>query len=456
MTVQVSTFEQFVKFGTDAYGLERLLRLIQALTQLLLSLPALRLLLLHPLLSAPSYSAVAPVVLQALRKRIASIRQAFRIFRFLDSFSSAWSVWSLPPHPDAAGSGFVAARVERWMDFGAKSFTGMYLLLESLTVAESLAVPGLSLWGEQRAAELAMDGQRFWFVGLVCGLLAGVLRLTAKEYVTGGTVADKRSQREVEKGKGRKRRVFRRVVADALDLAVPGQRSNLPEQRRLIFTENEVLHEYDAGVLWRETVFTEHPALPSMQFRVPSCESSTILQLSSLVKHSILSAERNPGRDPSDVEVTDARGKATSPGLSFKSGLNDWSQPNTVVYRWDPPIGQTENTTGLYPLIALEDKGIGIERRYLHIDAIDKVDGWARELDNMLVLSAETMHVTISAEGEPLRWDTDTRRYTIGSFDGGNGHHDRYITPLGSVRHSKRILGSRGHSCADRLFVLTV
>jgi hypothetical protein len=110
------------------------------------------------------------------------------------------------------------------MDFGAKSFTGMYLLLESLTFAESLAVPGLSLWGEQRAAELAMDGQKFWFVGLVCGLLAGVLRLTAgEEGVTGGrTMAEKRSHREREKGRERKRRAFRRVVADAMDLAVPG------------------------------------------------------------------------------------------------------------------------------------------------------------------------------------------------------------------------------------------
>ncbi|KAK4237682.1 peroxisomal biogenesis factor 11 [Achaetomium macrosporum] len=221
MTVRVSTFDQFVKFGTDAYGLERLLRLIQGLIQLLLSLPVLRLLLLRPLLSAQSYSTVTPVLLQALRKRISSIRQAFRIFRFLDSFSSAWSVWSLPPHQDGVGGGW-APRVERWMDFGAKSFTGMYLLLESMTFVESLAVPGLSVWGEQRAAELAMDGQRFWFVGLVCGILAGGLRLAGREGATEGKMAEKRPQGEVEKGRERKRRTFRRLVADAMDLAVPG------------------------------------------------------------------------------------------------------------------------------------------------------------------------------------------------------------------------------------------
>ncbi|EAQ85032.1 predicted protein [Chaetomium globosum CBS 148.51] len=35
----VGKFEQFVKFGTDAYGLERLLRLLQALVTILLFTP---------------------------------------------------------------------------------------------------------------------------------------------------------------------------------------------------------------------------------------------------------------------------------------------------------------------------------------------------------------------------------------------------------------------------------
>ncbi|KAK4237684.1 hypothetical protein C8A03DRAFT_34345 [Achaetomium macrosporum] len=262
-------------------------------------------------------------------------------------------------------------------------------------------------------------------------------------------------------------------------------------KRLLIFTGDEVLYECDAGVLWRETVFAEHPALPSLHFSIPSSDPSTKLQLSSLVKSIIEDGKEDSNFDPSDVSelylyiveqymrrqmthpsdvlralqgVLAEMGERSRPffngiplgcayqcllfdiigyrndlrrpnfpswswcgwqninvvvgasslGLRFKSSSEvSWFRPETVIYRWDPPVGQTKNTTGLYPFVAIEGRGLEIELRHLHIDAIDKADGWARELANMLVFSADTMHVTISAEGELVRWDSDTRRYTI-------------------------------------------
>ncbi|KAG7286232.1 hypothetical protein NEMBOFW57_008538 [Staphylotrichum longicolle] len=69
---------------------------------------------------------------------------------------------------------------QHWLDFASKSFTGVYLLLESLTFVEvALDVPPeIGVWGTQAAVGgLVADGQRFWFAGLVCGVLAGGMRL---------------------------------------------------------------------------------------------------------------------------------------------------------------------------------------------------------------------------------------------------------------------------------------
>lgn len=92
----------------------------------------------------------------------------------------------------------------------------MYLLLESLTFVEvALDVPPeIGVWGTQAAVGgLVADGQRFWFAGLVCGVLAGGMRLVDGDgsgNVNGG-------KKEEEKGK-----LLRRMVADVLDLAIPG------------------------------------------------------------------------------------------------------------------------------------------------------------------------------------------------------------------------------------------
>jgi hypothetical protein len=112
------------------------------------------------------------------------------------------------------------------MDFGSKAFTGMYLLLESLTFVDvAVDVPGLGIWGSQEQVRgLVLDGQRFWFLGLVCGTVCGVVRLSRGE----GKEGEKREKGErgvakKSQGEGEKRgKILRRLVADVMDLAVPG------------------------------------------------------------------------------------------------------------------------------------------------------------------------------------------------------------------------------------------
>jgi hypothetical protein len=203
-------------------GLERLLRAFQSLATIILFSPALRhlLLLLSPF---PAPGALSPATLTRIRKRLSALRQPFRLFRFLDSFASAWAVFSsaLPSaHPE------VLEVAERWMDFGSKAFTGMYLLLESLTFVDvAVDAPGLGMWASQEQVRgLVLDGQRFWFLGLVCGIVCGVVKLRRGE--GGGIVkGEKREKRVATKSRGergKRRKIMRKLIADVMDLAVPG------------------------------------------------------------------------------------------------------------------------------------------------------------------------------------------------------------------------------------------
>ncbi|KAK0708294.1 hypothetical protein B0H67DRAFT_556811 [Lasiosphaeris hirsuta] len=193
-----STFEQLVKFGTDASGLERTFRLLQSLTQILIFLTPARALLLHLLALLPPALAASELpfsALQALRARFALGRRFFRVFRFLDAFGSAWTL-----SQTARAAPWGSPGLETWLDISSRSFNGMYLLLETATFPEALGVDGLSVWGREMAGVLQVEGQRLWFFALVCAVGAGVVR--------------------VRRGGGW--RVGRRLVADVLDLAAPG------------------------------------------------------------------------------------------------------------------------------------------------------------------------------------------------------------------------------------------
>ncbi|KAK4249391.1 hypothetical protein C7999DRAFT_12764 [Corynascus novoguineensis] len=267
----VGVFEHFVRVGTDAYGIERLLRLLQAATTILLHFPSVfhLFLLFVPFPTFPflnvtttghiisSHSSTTTTTLTVLRKRLATLRQPLRFFRFLDSFAAAWSVLSslqqqpqLPtPQPqhtgsgkhgirqtgnaatEAAGGGSRVAVVEKWLDFGNKSFTGMYLLLESAVFVEVvLDVPGLRVWPSPEAvAALVVDGQRFWFAGLVCGIIGAMVRLArsgsgCRVEVKGGEKRDEKEddREDTVKDRAARKKVVRRLIADVMDLAVPG------------------------------------------------------------------------------------------------------------------------------------------------------------------------------------------------------------------------------------------
>ncbi|KAK0641034.1 peroxisomal biogenesis factor 11 [Cercophora newfieldiana] len=218
--------EQFIKFSTDASGLERTFRLFQAITQVLIFVSPARALLfslLSFLSSSPDHlSKLQPLsitTLSTLRARFAIGRRYFRVFRFLDSFNAAWKGFAVGPR----GWG-------EWLDVGAKGFNGMYLLLETITFPDALGVEGFGIWEVEVNKVLVVEAQRFWLFALVCGIGAGWARVVKLRGMGKGEKTGEGEKEEVRRKRAeeeRKRRemewkVLRRMIADALDIAVPG------------------------------------------------------------------------------------------------------------------------------------------------------------------------------------------------------------------------------------------
>ncbi|KAI1777505.1 peroxisomal biogenesis factor 11 [Hypoxylon cercidicola] len=175
--------EQLIKFTTDSVGLERTFRLIQATVQILshFALPFDLLLSVLTLTCVSPPSALATrTVLAALNQRLGLARRYFRVFRFLESFHAAQKLYSrLSSSPSSSpGSRRPAwVQVEPWLDMSARTFNGLYLLLETTTTVDALAVPGLRVWTPQQERRVAVEAQRFWLFALACGVLYNLLEI---------------------------------------------------------------------------------------------------------------------------------------------------------------------------------------------------------------------------------------------------------------------------------------
>ncbi|KAI1826791.1 peroxisomal biogenesis factor 11 [Xylaria intraflava] len=232
------TFEQFVRFTNDAAGLERTLRLFQSIAQILTSytLPLHYLLHLQQTLTGtPTPAKTATAVLLALRSHIGLARRYFRLFKFLESFHAAQTLYASP--------GLSAAV---WLDVLSRTFNGMYLLLEASTTLDALGIDGLAPWGPALDRAVNVEAQRFWLFALAFGALGGLVRIFAVFASAGEKGAVSKEGKETGKGKGTvsdgkdgaasdartvvwtpavRSKVFglgRGVVANVLDITLPG------------------------------------------------------------------------------------------------------------------------------------------------------------------------------------------------------------------------------------------
>ncbi|PSR79955.1 hypothetical protein BD289DRAFT_485290 [Coniella lustricola] len=327
VALPLSTLDRFIRFSTDAAGIERMLRMVQAIVMVLLAHePALtRSGFFGPLVSDSKRNSgsgmksggVEMNVLGALRGRVALARRFLRMFRFLECFRAAYLVYvsfyaaPAPMEGGAGGDDHVASNghggtkasesneeriaaaqpaqpaqpaepkrtcnckhnhnhnrksqdptkipTETWLDIFSRTFNAMYLLLETLMLVDALELPGFTLWGTHWGPTLHVEGQRFWFFALLCGIGAALIKLAKlvryapvvrvpqagegwgwgwgdrkaeSELADWEQMRDKMRRmvwhrRETKKAWRRELRTkgwrtARRCVADVLDLAVPG------------------------------------------------------------------------------------------------------------------------------------------------------------------------------------------------------------------------------------------
>lgn len=192
---------------------------MQGLTQVVISF-----------LTAPSMSKGHLVVsLAQVRGRLNLVRRFIRLFRFLDTFHTAYSLVYGPQ----------TLTTETYLDVLSHTFNGLYLLLESLTVIEALQIDGLTTWGLEYERVLKIESQRCWFFALAFGAIATSLRLsmTRKELAVQSSRSEIKSKdrdENVDSDEQRKRQLrktalekaarvhLRKLVANVLDLPLPG------------------------------------------------------------------------------------------------------------------------------------------------------------------------------------------------------------------------------------------
>jgi hypothetical protein len=106
-------------------------------------------------------TAATLVALLALKRQLGLTRRFFRTFRFLDAFNSAYNL--------AQAQDWGSLSVVMILDIMARSFNGMYLLLETATLIEAMEIKGLAVWSLEYETLLKIESQRSWFLALMSG-----------------------------------------------------------------------------------------------------------------------------------------------------------------------------------------------------------------------------------------------------------------------------------------------
>ncbi|ORY61506.1 peroxisomal biogenesis factor 11 [Pseudomassariella vexata] len=263
------SWEQLVTFTTDSVGLERTFRLFHSVAQIIASFPSILGLVIYFLeysTSKPHSPVVTKSLLLALIQRLALGRRFIRLFRFLESFHSAHALYmniSQPQTPKASRDP-TWVQTEAWLDVFGRTFNGMYLLLEATTIVNALQIDGLAIWTQELERTITVEGQRFWLLSLVCGVLSGLLKMvqvmaytpvpatgdgfshgkveghneTEKEKTDDPEVFDMKKEQErlrniakdrkkarglwIREVRGKIHGLGRMVVANALDIVLPG------------------------------------------------------------------------------------------------------------------------------------------------------------------------------------------------------------------------------------------
>ncbi|KAG8423468.1 hypothetical protein J3458_000362 [Metarhizium acridum] len=252
-------FEQFVAFGTDIVGLERIMRFIQSVFSILTDYPAL-----IPMLLSHQPSAVhktSALAMGQLSDHLNMTRRAIRLFWCLGSFQSSWNAYMAPEKS-----------IEAWLAILADSLFGLFGLMESVTLPDLLHVKGLSVFGLDEAVRMDYQSKGVWLAALACSASCTgvkIFRTYARRAVpeTGSgfgapedekkqapgegdekkaqAAAEKRRQEREAASKEASRKIgglTRKLLADLLDIAIPAWATGLVD--------------IDVGMVWVAMFFS--------------------------------------------------------------------------------------------------------------------------------------------------------------------------------------------------------
>jgi len=192
------TLQQLIRLTNDAGALEKILRLLQSISQVL---------------AAYSITAEDTQTWLLLRRQFALGRRYIRFFRWIDCLAKAYTVF-------CEETGLVAV-----LGVGKWSCMGAFLFLESLTILDVVGV-----WQAEWTKQCLIEANKFWFYALVFSLLWGLVQLFALNHVhsdqektessSDEAIATQRRAENEQRQKGAD--IRRRLVVDGFDLLIPG------------------------------------------------------------------------------------------------------------------------------------------------------------------------------------------------------------------------------------------
>ncbi|KAF7166629.1 hypothetical protein CNMCM6106_002372 [Aspergillus hiratsukae] len=194
-----SAIKQFSNFTRTAAGLEKTLRLIQALATIVIE---------------TSIDNETVTTWSTAKSQLALTRRFFRFFNFLDCFER---VFALLGGSGADGVPTTLLELGRW------TCLGLYFVLEDFTILHAMNVYPV-YWNKP----ILVEAYKFWFYALalsIVGALWGLLFGSASG--SNSASVGKAPQDEKKDGASKERKVstsplVKRIVVDGCDLLIPG------------------------------------------------------------------------------------------------------------------------------------------------------------------------------------------------------------------------------------------
>ncbi|KAH8424866.1 PEX11 domain protein [Aspergillus melleus] len=196
-----SKFTQFANFTRTSAGLEKTLRLIQAVAQIAAEVTIDR---------------TVAKRWDAAKGQLALTRRFFRFFNFIDCFDRVSSLLG----GNGSNEGVLTLLIElaRWTCLGG------YFLLEDLTILHAMNVhPTTWTWNRP----VLEEAYKLWFYALSLSIVGALWSLL---FVVGTNSSAKGGKKGGKKGAGKtgagnqalRRTLLKRIVVDGCDLLIPG------------------------------------------------------------------------------------------------------------------------------------------------------------------------------------------------------------------------------------------